>query len=89
MDIEEWLAVAAGWRDTDEAPGELIRALAAEVERLREVTAGDGARIFALQARVIVLEEIEARARLQAAHALQDEDRNLARIILGELDWDI
>jgi hypothetical protein len=60
-----------------------------EIKRLRKVTAGDGARIYALQARVIALEEIEERARLQAAHALQDEDRNLARIILGELDWDI
>jgi hypothetical protein len=43
-------------------------ALAAEVERLREVVAGDGARIFALQARVIALEEIEERAREVAVH---------------------
>lgn len=37
MTIEEWLRIADGWRDTDEAPGELIRALAAEVERLRAI----------------------------------------------------
>jgi hypothetical protein len=89
MDMDEAQKIAregmTGWDCVDEA----LATLAAEVDRLREVVAGDGALIFALQDRVIALEEIEERARLQAAHALQDEDRNLARIILGELDWDI
>jgi hypothetical protein len=64
MDVDE----ALSYTDPDERCcghhiDEAFSALAAEVERLREVVAGDGARIFALQARVIVLEEIEARAR--------------------------
>jgi hypothetical protein len=89
MDVDEALAMGMEFAPGDGRGPEALHALAAEVERLREVVAGDGARIFALQARVIVLEKIEERAKLQAAHALQDEDRNLARIILGELDWDI
>jgi hypothetical protein len=42
------------------AAGEI---LAAEVERLREVTRGDGGRIFALQAEVERLREIEKAAQ--------------------------
>jgi hypothetical protein len=50
MTIEEWLRMAEGWRDTDEAPGELIRALAAEVERLRAVTHAQHAELIELRA---------------------------------------
>jgi hypothetical protein len=46
MNIEEWLRIADGWRDTDEAPGELIRALASAVTRVQERHKSDGSPTF-------------------------------------------
>lgn len=46
MTIDEWLRVADGWRDTDEAPGELIRALASAVAQVQNLHKSDDSEQF-------------------------------------------